>query len=193
MLFDARAGGSALAAGQLGVSGQRDHVVGDLRQVTLVGQEAGFAVPENLAGPPAAGGDGGEPGRTGLHQRYRGALALQGFGPPKVQVEDFRIKPRRLRFGAPLKMHIELRAKASGEWMIDYAVHRMLGSGRLAPKVFKWTRRTVKRGERIVLDKDHAIRAISTRRYYPGLHRVEVLVNGKSLAIEDFQLTGVPP
>lgn len=151
----------------------------------------------------AAAGEGGGAGRNAdwvvrhalrglVKGGHRGALALQGFRPAKLELGAFSLKPRRLRFGAPLRMHLELRARAGGEWMIDYAVHRQLANGKLAPKVFKWTRRTVKRGESIVLDKDHAIRAITTRRYYPGRHRVEVLVNGQSVAVEDFELVGVP-
>lgn len=97
--------------------------------------------------------------------------------------------PRRRFVRAALKGLTELELKA--RIMIDHAVHHLKVNGTLSPKIFKWATRQVKRGERLVLDKRHRIRPISTRRYYPGAHRCEVLLNGESLAIEDFELFAV--
>ena len=130
--------------------------------------------------------------RSLVKRGHAGALALQGFGSPAVSLESFAVSPRRLRFGSSLKLHLELRAEADGAWMVDYAVHHVKANGRLTPKVFKWTRRAVKKGDLLVLDKTHSIRAISTRRYHAGVHRCEVLVNGQSLATDDFELVDVP-
>jgi hypothetical protein len=43
-------------------------------------------------------------------------------------------------------------------------------------------------GETATMARQHAIRAITTRQYYPGGHRLEILVNGAVLADGDFQL-----
>ncbi len=36
--------------------------------------------------------------------------------------------------------------------------------------------------------RTHKIRPISTRRYYPGRHRVELVANGRTLASGEFEL-----
>ena len=36
--------------------------------------------------------------------------------------------------------------------------------------------------------KEHAIKKITTRVYYPGVHTVEVMVNGVLVGADDFQL-----
>jgi len=128
--------------------------------------------------------------RTLVKKGHAGALALQGFGPAEAELVSFDVHPKTLTFGEPLQLALEVKALGEGNWMLDYVVHRVLANGRLARKVFKWTRREVRAGERVVLDKEHPIRAISTRKYYDGLHRCEVLINGRSLAIRDFTLTG---
>lgn len=42
--------------------------------------------------------------------------------------------------------------------------------------------------ETVEIPRQHAIRAITTRQYYPGGHRLEILVNGAVLASGEFQL-----
>ncbi|MEM7155340.1 MAG: DNA alkylation repair protein [Myxococcota bacterium] len=120
------------------------------------------------------------------------ALALVGIGRPRVEVTRFSVSPSRLTFGTALELCVELRAKAGQDLLIDYAVHHMKANGTLSPKVFKWTRRSAAKGESLTLDKRHAFRTISTRRYHAGEHRVELLVNGRSLGMQSFELVDVP-
>lgn len=122
---------------------------------------------------------------------HAGALGLQGIGRPRITVSAFTVSPARLQFGGAIELNLELRAKASHSLLIDYAVHHMKANGTLTPKIFKWTRKELGKGEVLSLQKSHSIRAISTRRYHAGLHRVELLVNGKSFGVEEFELTGV--
>jgi hypothetical protein len=37
------------------------------------------------------------------------------------------------------------------------------------------------------------MRPITTRRYYPGWHRVQVQINGKAVAEAGFELASSPP
>jgi len=84
---------------------------------------------------------------------------LNRYGPAKIDLRAFHLTPQRVRFGSPLELHFELHARADAELMIDYAVHHKKANGSLSPKVFKWTTRSVRRGETITLDKPHPIRA----------------------------------
>ena len=43
-------------------------------------------------------------------------------------------------------------------------------------------------GEERVLDKRHSLKPVTTRTLYPGLHRIEVLINGKAMAEAAFDL-----
>jgi hypothetical protein len=54
--------------------------------------------------------------------------------------------------------------------------------------VFKWAVRTLAPGESCTLEKRHAIRPITTRRYYAGEQAVELRVNGAVVARAAFVL-----
>ena len=63
--------------------------------------------------------------------------------------------------------------------MIDYVVYLMRANGRLRPKVFKLTQKTIQPGQVLRLTKRHSFRPVTTRKYYPGKHAIEPKINGK--------------
>jgi hypothetical protein len=71
-------------------------------------------------------------------------------------------------------------------------VHYVKQSGRCSEKVFKWKEIDLGPGETISLEKRQTIRDFTTRKHYPGNHRVEVQVNGARLAEGAFGLLTKP-
>lgn len=126
--------------------------------------------------------------RSLIKAGHKDTLDLLGFGPASWREASLRLSPARLRLGESLGMEFETLATKPGRWVVDYAVHHRKKDGSLSPKVFKWKALLVKKGERVSLAKRHAIKLISTRKYYAGAHAVEVFVNGKSAARADFTL-----
>lgn len=124
--------------------------------------------------------------RTLIKQGHPGALALQGFGPPEVDA-SLSVTPGMIDFPGVLRLDLSLTCRAAQRLVIDYAVHHVKADGSTSPKVFKWSVREVTPG-RLALQRTHALRPISTRRYHPGVHRVEILVNGESVASQPFTL-----
>ena len=72
--------------------------------------------------------------------------------------------------------------------ILDYVVHHQKANGTTNPKVFKWRKLTLAADSEHDALRKHAIRAISTRRYYGGSHRVEVVANRMTLAGGEFEL-----
>jgi hypothetical protein len=70
--------------------------------------------------------------------------------------------------------------------MIDYCVHLVRVRGKRTPKVFKLTKKTVAPGETIRVSKQHSFQPVSTRKYYPGEHAVEIQINGTSFGRAEF-------
>jgi hypothetical protein len=71
---------------------------------------------------------------------------------------------------------------------IDYVIHHKKANGKLAPKVFKLTKRDLAPGESADLARRHSFRPISTRVYYPGTHAVQLQVNGQQHGLVEFGL-----
>jgi hypothetical protein len=72
--------------------------------------------------------------------------------------------------------------------MVDYIVYFQKASGKQAPKVFKWLDRSYAGKIKETVVKKHSFKKISTRKYYPGAHRIEVMVNGIKKAQIEFEL-----
>ncbi len=129
--------------------------------------------------------------RTLLKKGHAQALANFGFGVASSLECSLHLANPAVLFGEGLDFGIRLRntGKTPQSLMIDYAIHHVKADGTLSPKVFKWKTVTLASGEDHVVQRRHAMRPITTRRYYPGEHRIVILINGAETATERFILS----
>lgn len=130
--------------------------------------------------------------RTLIKKGHPDALALLGFAPPEgITVSDLLVTPQDVIAGTDMAFRFEL-ANTSGSTQavaVDYVVHHVRANGERSPKVFKLTHRTLAPGSRETVTRAHSFRPITTRRYYPGEHLIEIQVNGTVLADAVFRLS----
>lgn len=128
--------------------------------------------------------------RTLLKQGNSQALALFGY----LAVDDVHcelmIKNDCIEWQSDLEFELQVRNNAASDnkLMIDYQLHFMKANGKLSPKVFKWLDRIEKGNNQSSFVKKHSFRTVTTRKHYPGLHRLEVYVNGIKKAQTEFEL-----
>jgi hypothetical protein len=93
-------------------------------------------------------------------------------------------------FGGSVRFTIRVTntGSATARLVVDYVVHHRKANGTQTGKTFKLTTATLAPGERLDRTREHSFRAITTRRYYPGPHAIEVQVNGIVLARTEFEL-----
>lgn len=117
-------------------------------------------------------------------------LQAWGLGAPLRGEALLSVAPRRIQLGDSLTLEVTLssRAKREQPLVIDYAVHHVKANGSTSPKVFKGWTLQLAAGETRALRKTHAVKLITTRRYFSGAHRVELLVNGRVAAEAGFEL-----
>lgn len=129
--------------------------------------------------------------RTLLKKGDAKALANFGFAAAKGIGAVLTLAAPVVTFGDRLGFSITVSNEdaAPQRLMIDYAIHHVKANGTLAPKVFKWKQLDLAAGGRQTIAKEHAMRPITTRVYYPGTHRIEILINGAVCAAADFDLT----
>jgi 3-methyladenine DNA glycosylase AlkC len=128
--------------------------------------------------------------RTLIKRGDARVLAAWGQGAPLRGEAALRITPRRLALGDSLTLEVTLqpRGRTAQSLVIDYAVHHVKASGGTSPKVFKGWSLELAPGPARLLRKSHPVRPITTRRYFSGTHRVELLVNGRVAAQAAFEL-----
>lgn len=118
------------------------------------------------------------------------ALALQGWGPPGVKDLVLELKRDRVREGQYLEFALRFSSTKRGmqDLRLDYAVHFRKANGSLTPKVFCWKKISVAPGEAVRAERRVSFKTVTTRRLYPGAHRLDVRLNGKVMATVDFVL-----
>jgi 3-methyladenine DNA glycosylase AlkC len=129
--------------------------------------------------------------RTLLKKGNKTALAQFGTKHhPDIIASAFSIVNTKIKTGGKVDFAFCLRNKNSKpvKVRLEYAVYFKIASGAHSKKVFKISERQVQGGEQIQLKKAHSFKPITTRRYYPGEHKIALIVNGKELAAKTFEL-----
>ncbi len=128
--------------------------------------------------------------RTLVKQGHKETLATFGFKPPSNLQASLIVENTSLNFGSCLCLGATIQSshREPQSVALDFVVHHRKANGGTTPKVFKWTSFTLEPGETKTLSKRHPIRPITTRRYYPGRHEVELLINGVAYSRTPFEL-----
>lgn len=160
--------------------------------------DGGAGDADGARGPGGAGGVSPER-RALIEHALRGAvkrgdpeaLRLLGFGKKaSVSLENVEFKPRRVAIGGRVSMAFTLRstARAAQELLIDVAVHFVKASGVTGAKVFKLKRLTLAPREQAILQTSFSLAIHTTRVPQPGVHAVDVLVNGQRMPAGSFRV-----
>lgn len=126
------------------------------------------------------------------------ARALRLFGHharADVRVRHFALATDRLPIGADLGFSFEvaLNEREPHRLRVEYAVDFVKRAGHAARKVFKIAERAFAAGQAAVFARSHRFRDFSTRKHYPGRHRIAVVVNGVQRAARSVMLTALAP
>jgi len=126
--------------------------------------------------------------RTLIKQGLQPTLYAFGYVPVVGLSGELNILTPRVEYGEALEFAAEfLAGHGEHKVMIDYAIHFMKANGTSAPKVFKWKDTSITKGA-LSASRKHAIKPITTRKYYPGMHELEIFVNGVAVARAPFEL-----
>lgn len=117
-------------------------------------------------------------------------LAAWGLGQAFEGDITVKLGKRRVAVGEALTIQVSLQArgKAPQALELDYRVHHLKANGETSPKTFKGKRITLQAGEQLVWQKVHTLKPVSTRRYYPGPHALDVQINGVVHGLTPFTL-----
>ena len=129
--------------------------------------------------------------RTLIKKGAPEALALIGVsGKAALGAVSFVVSPKRVVLGERVTLRLGLQAagRAPQRVVIDFAIHFVKSSGAAAAKVFKWKELTLEPAASLKLEKSQRIQDFTTRKHYPGRHKVVLLVNGHEVAESVFVL-----
>jgi 3-methyladenine DNA glycosylase AlkC len=119
--------------------------------------------------------------RTLVKQGDRDVLTILGYSPNvDITISKIKLGKPTVKMGSNLNFSFEVQStsKQTQTLVIDYVIQHVKANGKLTPKVFKLTRKTLEPGQVMEISKKHSFRSISTRKYYAGNHALEIQVNG---------------
>jgi 3-methyladenine DNA glycosylase AlkC len=130
--------------------------------------------------------------RSSIKAGDQRALALLGFGAKaEVALRGVSIAPQRVRIGGDIRIAFDIlnTSKRTQRLLVDLKVHYAKANGKTAAKVFKLRR--VELAPRAVASfaKSLSLADLTTRKHHAGRHRVEALLNGRTVALGQFDLT----
>ncbi|QJD86738.1 DNA alkylation repair protein [Cohnella herbarum] len=118
-------------------------------------------------------------------------MALFGIVPqPDVIVKEWTVFPSTVEIGGATEFRYELQSP-TGEPVklrIELAVLFPRSTGKFYRKLFKLSEKTVSGDMSIRGGRGFSFADLSTRRHYPGIHRLSLIVNGQEVASADVQL-----
>jgi 3-methyladenine DNA glycosylase AlkC len=132
--------------------------------------------------------------RSAVKRGDGAALALLGFGgAASVSVRQASISPARPAIGGAIVIACELLSTAAEpqELLVDLRIHFIKASGAASPKVFKLKAIALAPQASAQLAKKISLAEMTTRKHYPGLHTVELLINGQAVPLGSFELVAL--
>lgn len=121
------------------------------------------------------------------------ALDVMGYGPASpAKVTNVSIDPAEIAIGGKVTIEasIENPDTSPAGALVDIRVHFVKANGTTSPKVFKGAEFELAPGESREVRKTISLAQHSTRKHYPGRHKVEIAINGKTEPGGSFVLSG---
>jgi 3-methyladenine DNA glycosylase AlkC len=128
--------------------------------------------------------------RTLLKKGNTNILAHYGLESKHVDLSLLKVLTPVVKTGDRLRFRFSVinNARTTQTVRLEYGIYYLKANGKLARKVFKISERLFQPGESMTIDRSQSFKLITTRVFYPGAHKVSLIINGEEKAIADFKL-----
>jgi 3-methyladenine DNA glycosylase AlkC len=127
--------------------------------------------------------------RTLLKKGDRDVLAIFGYSPAApIDVGDFSLKAASVPIGGDITFSFSIQTKEPTKVRLEYGIDYVKSSGKRNRKIFQISEISLKTNEKRTYVKDHSFADVSTRKHYPGIHSITLIVNGAERGKLDFRL-----
>lgn len=130
--------------------------------------------------------------RTLLKKGNREVLAIFGYqNTDCIEVNDYMVNPKSLSIGEELSFSFHILSMEETKVRLEYAIDYVKANGKRNRKIFQISELSLSKNEKRFYDKKHSFADLTTRKHYPGIHTITLIVNGAERCAEDFQLTSI--
>jgi 3-methyladenine DNA glycosylase AlkC len=129
--------------------------------------------------------------RSAVKRGEASALHVLGFGgSAQVAVDQVQIRPASAAIGGMVEIGFVVTNShtTTQRVLVDFCVHYVKANGQTRAKVFKLKTLELAPGQSAQLSKKLSLAEMTTRKHYPGKHRVDVILNGQRQLLGNFEL-----
>lgn len=129
--------------------------------------------------------------RTLLKQGHPAVFQFYGLqNNSNIEIQNFTLTNTSVPMGDELifSFTIQNHDDVAHELRLEYAMYYKRQNPSLSKKVFKISEKILQPNETISITKKQSFKPITTRKYYSGMHKIGLIVNGIEKEILEFEL-----
>lgn len=128
--------------------------------------------------------------RTLLKKGNRDVLDIFGFSDVDcVNIDNFSLDAASVCVGEDMTFSFQIEAKKETKVRLEYGIDYVKANGKRSRKIFKISEPLLKENEKKSYRKTHSFVDASSRKHYPGIHSVTLIVNGVERGTLNFKLS----
>lgn len=129
--------------------------------------------------------------RTLLKQGHIEILKHYGLDSENVKVSNFQIATPVTPIGGELHFSFDLDNELSETQTIrlEYGLYYRRQNDSLSKKVFKISEKSYAANEKVGVSRKQSFKLITTRKFYPGILQLSIIVNGVEKVLKEFELS----
>ena len=128
--------------------------------------------------------------RTLLKKVHASAYELFGLNEAAAcSVSGLKLSNTKLKIGDRLGFSFALKTRnTAAKLRIEYAIYYAKATGKQSRKIFQITENNFQPDDNYVFKKEQRFQDFTTRKHYPGKHKIAIVINGRELAKKEFLL-----
>ena len=127
--------------------------------------------------------------RTLLKKGNRDILELFGLNDyTNIAFEGFALNTDSISIGDEITFSFVVSAEKATKARLEYGIDYVKSNGKRNRKIFKISEVSLKENESKHYAKSHSFADLSTRKHYPGIHAIAVIINGTERGILEFSV-----
>lgn len=127
--------------------------------------------------------------RTLLKKGNKDVLAIFGYhDAASIEVEDFVRTPDSVSVGEDITFSFTISVKEATKIRLEYGIDYVKSNGKRNRKIFQISEIIMNENEKKSYTKKHSFVDLTTRKHYPGIHSITLIVNGTERGSLDFEL-----
>ena len=117
-------------------------------------------------------------------------MALFGLDDTQnIEVSTFGLQTTSVSIGGDISFSFDIWAKEAAKVRLEYGIDYVKASGKKSRKIFKLSEVSLKSNEKKSYTRKHSFEDLTTRKHYPGVHSITLIVNGVEWGTLDFELS----